>query len=286
MVRPRALPAPQAGVYLGRHLAGYTYGGTRPGEGGITLAWDAPRRGTGGGPLRAATAHLYEPAPTWAATSAPLAGPAQTLTLSLPNDLPPGLYVPVVRVLAGGEEQPSRTARGVGMGAPALAPLRVAAARSATGAEEPLGLYGPEQAPPVAALLGATLTPAEGNLAQVDLLWRCERQAPLHYVLSVRIDRPDGARLAARDLHRLLGAYPTGLWRPGSSSRTASSCPSPRAPHRGCAWRWSSTTAAPSRAPAASWWVTPFGSCLAFGYGKVPEEDPTEDTGKNTRAQG
>ena len=224
-VRAPYLHREPEGIYLGgAHLAGYTYGEGEPVPGEewrITLAWgDAPAGYEPAGyevevALRGATAHLYEPAPTWAVARAPLAGPEQTLSLPLSEDLPPGLYVPVLRVLAGGEEQPVRTARGVGMGAPALAPLRVTALRPAAGNEEALGVYGPEQAPPVVALLEARVSRVEGNLAQVDLLWRSERQAPLHYVLSVRLDGPDGTRLAARDLPPLLGAYPTGLWRPG-----------------------------------------------------------------------
>ena len=55
----------------------------------------------------------------------------------------------------------------------------------------------------------------EDTSIEVALDWRSERQAPLNYVLSLRLQTSDGSAIASRDLPPLLGAYPTSLWQPG-----------------------------------------------------------------------
>ncbi len=200
-------------------LTGYSYASEKPVPGGdwtVDLTWGAAPVGlTVEVTLASATAHLYAPSPTWASARAALSGPRQALTLVLPEDLPPGLYVPSLRVFRGDEELPAFTGAGASMGTPALAPVTVGAHRASDGAEEPLGAYGPEQMPPVVALLGADLYAAGANRVEAVLTWRSERQAPLNYMLSLRLQAPDGAALTSRDLPPFLGAYPTSLWQPG-----------------------------------------------------------------------
>jgi hypothetical protein len=66
----------------------------------------------------------------------------------------------------------------------------------------------------VIALLEAQATQDEKDV-EVRLTWRSERQAPLNYVLSVRLYAASGEQLAARDVAPLLGGYPTSLWQAG-----------------------------------------------------------------------
>jgi len=101
------------------------------------------------------------------------------------------------------------------MGAPALEPLTVSAHRRSSGAESVLGTYGPEQMPPVVALLDARLSATADATVEVALTWRSERQSPLNYMLSVRLQAPDGTGITSRDLPLFLGAYPASLWQPG-----------------------------------------------------------------------
>jgi len=163
--------------------------------------------------LAAATAHLLEPAPTWAEASAALDQATTSLDLVLPQDIPPGLYVPRLAIWDAHGPQTPRTAAGAAMGDIVLRPIRVEPGRRATGQESVLGSFGPENAPPVISLLGARLSRLEGA-ALVQLDWRCERQAPLNYALSVRLRDKQGKTIS-RDLPPLVGGYPTSLWQPG-----------------------------------------------------------------------
>jgi hypothetical protein len=165
--------------------------------------------------LSAATAHLYQPAPAWAETSTPLREGEVTLTLRLPPDIPPGLYVLRMNVLVTGQPQAIRSAGGYGMHELALQPLQVVGQRIATGEEDTLGTFGPEHRPAAVALVNAEGS-MTGDMAEVALTWRSESQAPLNYMLSVRLRRADGEMIANRDLPPLLGGYPTLLWRPGA----------------------------------------------------------------------
>jgi hypothetical protein len=165
--------------------------------------------------LVGATAHLWEPSPVWASTEVPLATEDQELRLPTPADLPPGLYVLRLSLWQGEQELEACTARGFGMSILALEPIQVSAGRRATGQEPILGVFGPENVPPVIALVGGQATLRDPRHLEVTLIWRCERQAPLNYFLSLRLNRADGQRVTARDLPPLLGGYPTTLWRPG-----------------------------------------------------------------------
>ena len=164
--------------------------------------------------LYAATAHLLEPSPFWVEAEAPLDQKETTLYLRLPRELPPGLYVLRVNVYKGEERQPIRTSQGRGVDLLALKPIQVMEAQQANGQERVLGTFGPERVPPVIALVGVQAKPKDSCL-EVTLHWRSERQAPLNYMLSLRLRAPDGQLLASRDLPPLLGIYPTSLWRPG-----------------------------------------------------------------------
>jgi len=188
----------------------------------VTLVWDRTVPGTTVEmKLVGATAHLYEPSPVWARASAPqIRGDdlSQALVLDLPADLPPGLYVPYLRVLHDGQEEPAATALGVSMGALALEPIRVAGGARRTGGDATtLGCYGPEDLPPVICLESVSAVRVDAEHLDVALVWRSEGQAPLNYELSLRLIGADGRRITSRDLPPLLGGYPTSLWRPGET---------------------------------------------------------------------
>jgi hypothetical protein len=165
----------------------------------------------------AATAHLYQSAPTWARASQKVAERRTVLALTLPDDLPPGLYVPRLKVIIGEDEPTPTAANGAGMAKLALQPVQVhSAPLEPVDATEPrLGEYGPEGQAPVIALATATASQTEDDRVELTLVWRSLRQAPLNYQLSVRLYRPDGSLVKDRDLPPLLGGYPTSLWRPG-----------------------------------------------------------------------
>ncbi|MCD6519441.1 MAG: hypothetical protein J7M05_05935, partial [Anaerolineae bacterium] len=215
---PYLHPEP-AGILFGQaHLLHYALEPTqvRPGdELHLRLEWATPRpKARVRVRLYAATAHLLEPSPFWVEAEAPLDQKETTLYLRLPRELPPGLYVLRVNVYKGEERQPIRTSQGRGMDLLALKPIQVMEAPRANGQERVLGTFGPERVPPVIALVGVQAKPKDSCL-EVTLHWRSERQAPLNYMLSLRLRAPDGQLLASRDLPPLLGIYPTSLWRPG-----------------------------------------------------------------------
>ena len=221
LVRAPYLHREPDGVWLGEaHLIDCTISASsaKPGEDvRIGLIWqEAPADHQATIQMVGATAHLFEPSLSWARASATIMSDQQTeLILELPEDIPPGIYVPRLLVHKDGQLQTPRTSRGIAMGTLALAPVRVLPSRWATGEEEVLGHYGPERAPPVIALVGVDAARRSKRSVEVWLTWRSERQAPLNYMLSLRLRRADGPRVATRDLPPLSGGYPTSLWSPG-----------------------------------------------------------------------
>jgi len=218
---PYLHPEPD-GVHLGDAvLVGYRISTDTPSPGErllIGLEW----KGAAGDACRlrleltGASAHLYPPAPLWAEAEEPLLVPHQDVVLDLPSDIPPGIYVPHLSVTCDGRPVEARNAGGRAMGTPGLAPVQVVGARPDEARLKPLAYYGPEHAPPVVALLGARArVRQDGDTVEVTLAWRSERQAPLNYMLSVRLISSSGEYLIARDLPPLYGGYPTSLWRPG-----------------------------------------------------------------------
>jgi hypothetical protein len=164
--------------------------------------------------LVGAGAPIIGQAPVWAEVSGHVTSQHQQLQLPVPVDLAPGLYVLAASVRYEGDDLPISTPQGQDMARLALQPLQVIGHRWATGQEPVVATYGPENAPPVIALLEAQATQDEKDV-EVRLTWRSERQAPLNYVLSVRLYAASGEQLAARDVAPLLGGYPTSLWQAG-----------------------------------------------------------------------
>lgn len=215
---PYLHPEPE-GVWFGEaHLQDYALGAEqlRPGdELTVDLTWARPR------PdlwvqveLVSAVAHLTGPSPAWAKVSTPIADDTSSLRLSLPEEIPPGLYVLRLKAFEEGEEQPILTAAGQGMERLALAPVQVMEGRLASGREEVLGTFGPEREPPAIALLEAEPHRLDEEILEVRLTWRSESQAPLNYGLSLRVRDVEGERIASRDM-TLSPNYPTSLWTPG-----------------------------------------------------------------------
>lgn len=214
------------GIHYGESvLAAYRYDSADvpPGEQmDVVLTWEQTASGdTVQIALRSATAHLYEPAPVWATVSAPLgqdAATIQKLTLDLPAELPPGLYVPYLSVLRDGQEISPSTATGAQMSTLALEPVRIApGARQTDPVPDPLGCYGPENLPPAICLESVSSRRLDAEHLEVHLTWHSQTQAPVNYEISLRLIGEDGQRIASRDLSPLLGGYPTSLWKPGET---------------------------------------------------------------------
>lgn len=207
------------GIFLGAtRLLDYRLSNSeaRPGEElEITLHWQWVRGAQVKVELVGATAHLFPPSPVWVQATTEITISYTTLKLPLPENIPPGFYVLRLSVLQGGKLQNVYTGNGMPMGTPVLSPVRVIAGRRATGQEVALGHFGPEMAPPVIDLVDVKTAWPERRLLEVTLTWRAQRQAPLNYMLSLRLNRPDGTRLTSRDIPPLLGGYPTSLWVPG-----------------------------------------------------------------------
>jgi hypothetical protein len=165
--------------------------------------------------LVAATAHYSGRHPIWASATHPLDAAEVSLDLMPPQEIPPGIYALACRVERGGAALRPRTAQGREMDRLALQPIQIVGQRRASGDEPVLGHYGPEFAPPAVALVGARAERTGQEQLEVGLTWRSERQAPLNYMLSLRLKGADGEQIASRDLPPLLGGYPTSLWRPG-----------------------------------------------------------------------
>jgi len=165
--------------------------------------------------LVGATAHLFPPAPAWVQATEAITLSYTTLRLRLPENIAPGIYVPQLNILRNGQPQTPYTALGMPMGTLALAPVQVLSSRRATGQEAVLGHFGPERALPVIDLVGVETTRPSKGMLEIALTWRSQRQAPLNYMLSLRLYRPDGSKVTSRDIPPLLGGYPTSLWIPG-----------------------------------------------------------------------
>ncbi|MFP3896728.1 MAG: 6-pyruvoyl-tetrahydropterin synthase-related protein [Anaerolineales bacterium] len=215
---PYLHPEPE-GVWLGEaHLRDYSLASRwlHPGDDlEIEFDWERPcpdvRMQV---ELVSAVAHLTGPGPVWASASTPIADATSSLRLSLPEEIPPGLYVLRLKASMDGEEQPLLTAAGREMERLALAPVEVEGGRSASGEEEVLGTFGPEREPSVISLLEAIPYRLDEDMLEVRLTWRSERQAPLNYALSLRLYNMEGERIASRDV-TLSPNYPTSLWAPG-----------------------------------------------------------------------
>ena len=207
------------GIYLGEtQLLDYTLSAlkARPGEElEITFHCYWVRRTQVRVELIGVTAHLFSPSPVWAQATVDITTSYTTLRLFLPANIPPGLYVPQLSVLKDGQPQAVYAAYGAPMGTPALTPVQVTGGRQATGQVPALGHFGPERELPVIDLVGAETAWPNKGLLEVTLTWRAQRQAPLNYMLSLRLNRPDGSKVASRDVPPLLGGYPTSLWVPG-----------------------------------------------------------------------
>lgn len=219
-VRSPYLHRPIGGVQMGpARLTDYSVSATEllPGE---TLRLAALVEGAPADALlrvevAALTAHLFPGSPVWAWSEAPVVANLAELALSLPPQMPPGLYVLRPTLYIGGIAQPAETADGRALGLLALEPVQV---RDAPPQIEPpgaLAAFGPPDAPAVITLREVRAYFVGERTLQIELLWRSEAQAPRHYQMSVRVRAADGTQLASRDLPPLAGNYPTGLWRPG-----------------------------------------------------------------------
>ncbi len=165
--------------------------------------------------LYGVTAHLFPDTLPWLDQRVPLKGSVCRQVLDLPTDLPPGLYVLRVRLYVGGDDAPLRTTQGEKLARLVLEPIQVVGHRFVMAQGEAKGYFGPPGASPVISLWEVTPELRDKRSVEMRITFRCERQAPLNYYLSVVAVSVQGQVRVARDLPPLLGGYPTSLWLPG-----------------------------------------------------------------------
>ncbi|MHB1318928.1 MAG: hypothetical protein ACYCYF_09960, partial [Anaerolineae bacterium] len=137
------------------------------------------------------------------------------LEIVMPRPMPPGLYALRPTLLVGGAPQEMTTATGRALGVVSLAPVQVLDIPPASPAPAALAAFGPAEGVPEITLREVHTARIGEDAIQVDMLWQCERQPTRNYQLSVRLMRPDGTQVVARDLPPLAGNYPASLWQPG-----------------------------------------------------------------------
>ena len=182
------------GVDLGAaQLAGYTLSAEELAPGDtltVTLNWSQVDD------AYTTTLRLVSPAAVRHEETEPLAQatislPPASCSLSLPTDIPRGLYL-----LQLGDQylRPVRVTRGPALppGAPVLAH------------------FGPD-----VRLRGATVAPLDPHRLAVHLTWSALRPVAANYGISLRLLDPAGQQRVALDTQPGYGFLPTSLWRPG-----------------------------------------------------------------------
>ncbi|MGH2522044.1 MAG: hypothetical protein ACRDH2_06020, partial [Anaerolineales bacterium] len=126
-----------------------------------------------------------------------------SFSLSLPSDIPPGVYFLTVAHSSG----PALTSAGRRRGVVHLAPIWVD--DPGPGApDRPLASFGPT----IQLVNASVQTPSSGAL-HLNLLWRALAGVPRSYVLALRLRDAAGNEWASFDTQTGGGYYPTHLWR-------------------------------------------------------------------------
>lgn len=190
-------------------LVGYGYGQEEvaPGDGWqIEMEWSGPA----GAPV---TVALYNPAitrppilaevePAPIAQASGLLAEAMTLTLTIPTNVPAGLYVPRLLV----EGYTAQTGAGLARGELFLRPIRVSggAGEQRSGGAGELG---------VRAVDGVVR--ADGSALDLALAWWTERPLSHNYNLSLRLTDAEGHWLRQLDTQPGFGFLPSSGWTAG-----------------------------------------------------------------------
>ncbi|MFQ5410489.1 MAG: hypothetical protein ACE5FI_18935, partial [Anaerolineales bacterium] len=193
----------------GAVLRGYNYSSDQAARGelfAVKMVWEGEGRpfvlelvGPGENLLRVAATH---------ARVAGATAPEADLLLTLPTDIPPGVYFLRLRMTDGSA---ALTPTGRPRGDVYLRPLRL---------DDP-GLEAPTA--PVATLLpgldlaALEVQPTDGGSVTVAPVWRAAGPFNARAAIALRLRAPDGRLLAELDTQAGSAVYPTDLWRPGEA---------------------------------------------------------------------
>jgi len=143
------------------------------------------------------------------ATFATITGNAQgsiTTSLSIPTDLPSGVYLLRLSLIQNGNLlAPAFTFNGQPRGALYLKPIHIIAAQP-TGASNIQALTSAVALGPVSA------TQPDSTAVDITLPWLATQPIPANYALSLRLHDGTGVELAALDTQPTGGVYPMSAW--------------------------------------------------------------------------
>ncbi|RME36252.1 MAG: hypothetical protein D6793_06055, partial [Thermoflexia bacterium] len=135
---------------------------------------------------------------------------ANRCPLTVPADIPRGIYLLRLRVFGPQGELTARTPSGAEMGTIYLAPIRVTAGPPLPPEAAVLHPFGPE-----IRLYSATVAQAAPGRLTVRLVWGARYPIAANYGISLRLRDATGREVAAMDTQPGYGFLPTSLWRPG-----------------------------------------------------------------------
>lgn len=141
--------------------------------------------------------HLFGAAYTVASQSQPV-GPTLVYSLTVTNDVAPGVYFVRVRVAGSDGPLPARTPGGQLRGDLYLRPARLRLAPSAANCEALVASLHQQQLDP--------------QTLRVRLAWCAPDSVPANYVVALRLRDPAGNEWAALDVQPAYGLYPTSAW--------------------------------------------------------------------------
>ena len=170
--------------------------------------------------LMGLSSHLHDQSVDWVEELSAVDATQTRVTMRLPDDLPPGVYVPRVGIKRGGESLAIENVRGTLQSRTCLRPIWVLPRAAGPERTAPLAEYGDPHAPPTLALVQAATTGIKGHDLELALRWRVRQTPRQNYAISVRYLHADGSTLKPLDLAPLSPDYPTGLWRQGELMTT------------------------------------------------------------------
>jgi hypothetical protein len=170
--------------------------------------------------LMGLSSHLHDQSVEWVEELSAIDATQTRVTLRLPDDLPPGVYVPRVGIKRGGESLAIENVRGTLQSRTCLKPIWVLPRAASPEMAAPLAEYGDPHALPTLTLVQAATERIKGHGLELALQWRVRQTPRQNYAISVRYLHADGSTVESLDLAPLSPDYPTGLWRQGEAVTT------------------------------------------------------------------
>jgi len=166
--------------------------------------------------LMAMSAHLTGQSVVWAEAYVPIDAPETTVTLQVPSEIPPGVYLLRLGAKLANEGTLSITdAEGTAFGRASLRPVWVRREPTRLDLRKPMAVFGYPEQTPTLSLLSAETWHIKDHSLELRLVWRAEKVPSRNYAVSLRYVRNSGATLKTLDRAPMWPDYPTGLWRPG-----------------------------------------------------------------------